>query len=70
MRPFTNQEPPPAALRRARCILPDVLTRPDFRAPGLRTYPIVFPGAKVARGNAAVTGSPRRNDRIIVSPGS
>jgi murein DD-endopeptidase MepM/ murein hydrolase activator NlpD len=41
----------------------------DFRATGLRTYPIVFRGARLARGHRASTGSPRRNDRIIVTQG-
>ena len=43
-----------------------VQSRPDFRAPDLRTYPIVFRGARLARGQVTATGSPRRNDRIIV----
>lgn len=41
---------------------------PDFRSPDLRTYPIVFPGARLIRSGADVSASPRRNDRIKAPP--
>jgi hypothetical protein len=46
-----------------------VQNRPDFRARDLRTYPILFGDARLARGRRTVTGSPRRNDRVIVPAG-
>jgi murein DD-endopeptidase MepM/ murein hydrolase activator NlpD len=41
----------------------------DFWAKDLRTYPIVFHGARLIRGQSTATGSPRRNDRITVAFG-
>jgi hypothetical protein len=46
-----------------------VQSREDFWAKDLRTYPIVFRGARLIRGQATATGSPRRNDRITVALG-
>jgi hypothetical protein len=46
-----------------------VQDRADFRAEDLRTYPIVFRGARLTRGQATAKGSPRRNDRITVTSG-
>jgi hypothetical protein len=46
-----------------------VQNRPDFLAPDLRTYPILFRGARLARGHGTAIGSPRRNDRVIVPAG-
>jgi hypothetical protein len=45
-----------------------VQSGPDFEAEDLTTYPIVFRGGQLLRGRAVVTGSPRRNDRIVATP--
>ena len=46
-----------------------VQSRADFQAEDLRTYPIVFRGALLTRGQTTATRPPRRNDRITATFG-